>query len=103
MKITRFRGDTYPEVLILNEDASPINLDSINAVQLAVRKPSGVILVAGTKDIDPTSGRVSFPFVGDLISDVGIFFYDVQAVGIDARKITFIKDRISFKDDVNKT
>ena len=103
MKITRFRGDTYPEEITLNVNALPINLDSLSEIQLTIRKTSGVVTLEGVKSPDPLTGEVIFNFPPEVGEDVGVFFYDIQAIGIDDIKATFVKDKITFQNDINKT
>lgn len=102
MKIQRFRGDTYPETLVLREDSLPVDLNTISVVQLAIRKPLGTVVVDGVKDSNAATGIVTFTFTEEQVADLGVFYYDVQVVGTDTTKATFVRDRISFEDDINK-
>lgn len=103
MKIERVRGDTYPEVHLLMVDSTLINLNTLNTIQLAIRKPSGTTVVDGTKNADATTGEVTFPLTDALVADVGVFYYDISATDTEGSKATFINGRISFSNDVNKT
>lgn len=103
MKISRVRGDTYPEVHILRVDTSPINLNTLSIIELAIRKPSGTTVVSGVKNSDAATGEVTFPLTEELVADVGVFYYDISAVDTESSKATFVSDRISFSNDVNKT
>ncbi len=103
MRIKRFRGDTYPESFILNTNNSPTNLDLVTEAEFSVRKPSGVQTLLGVKDSDSSTGRVVFEFTDEIAEDIGVYPYDIQGVLVGGIIVTFVKDIISFSDDVNKT
>ncbi len=102
MRIKRFRGDTYPESFILNTNNTPVNLDLVSTIEFSVRKPNGVQTLSGVKNVDAASGRVVFEFTTEIAAEVGVFPYDIEGVYVDGIIVTFVKDTISFADDVNK-
>lgn len=103
MRLKRFRGDTYPESFILNTNNTPTNLDLITRAEFSIRKPSGVQILTGVKDGDSSTGRVVFEFTDTVTKDIGVYPYDIQGILVGGIIVTFVKDIISFADDVNKT
>ena len=103
MKIQRYRGDTYSESFNLSQNGQLINLDDATSIELAIGFFTGVSIIAGVKDSDPMTGRVTFPFTSQNAAEVGAFPYDLQVNWVNGEKTTFVKNDIEFIDDINKT
>lgn len=103
MKITRYRGDTYDEVLQLIEGRTPVNLTRVASIQFTFDKNGSQVMIAGVKDLDDTTGRFMIPFTESQVDTIGLFDYDIQVVDANGKKITYVRDQIEFEDDLNKS
>ena len=101
--ITRFRGDTQRLKVHLELDSASVNLNLVAITEFAIQKTTGVLVIVGVKDVDPTSGIVFFPFIDSDLDEVGTFAFDIQVTWTDTTRTTFTKDKIKLLDDVNKT
>ncbi len=103
-RLLRYRGDTDDEVITLitrtGKIKSIVNLDSVNTATLAYNNGT-LVKIAGVKDSDPSTGRVTFSFDESQVDTVGEFDYDVQVVYTNGKKRTFVKSVIEFEQDVN--
>jgi len=101
--ITRYRGDTQNLKIILNQDNTLVDLDSITKVEIGINKGESVLVIECTKDIVPTTGVVFVPFTETDLDTVGSFPFDIQVTWTDTTKTTFLIDKFKIVDDINKT
>jgi len=97
--IKRFRGDTYPLVVTLKENGTPVNLTTATVVLTIAMDPNVTVPAVKT---DAAGGKVQFNFTAGMVSDAGRYEYDIQVT--DGGIITtFVKDAFELIDDVTKT
>ena len=99
----RFRGDTQPLKITITKDGSPVNLNDISVVELAILKNDTTLIIECVKDEDLLSGQVYANFGPNDLDVPGIYKFDVQVTFPDNTKTTLIVDHFNVEDDVNKT
>lgn len=108
--ITRKRGDTYPDVIIVRNVSTglPVNiagatfaltLDTLKAPADAL---TNVYSLVGTI-VDAAAGTVSFAPSAAQADHLGTFYYDVQMVGADGFKRTLGLDKYIYTQDITKS
>jgi len=109
MQITRYRGDTNADkILITNEttgDAANLTGSTVYLTVSTISNPPDVSTqlyqLTGVVN-DPTSGIVEFS-PNDVQSDrVGMFYYDIQLVDQSGKKRTIVKDSYQYLQDITK-
>lgn len=94
VNITRKRGDTYAEeITVVDKDTGSSKDITGNTFKLTVNKKSDppneddqVFQISGNIT-DAANGVVEFPFTTGNANNVGFFFYDIEATGVDIETI----------------
>jgi len=107
--ITRKRGDTYADELIIKSKATkkPIDITgwtfvlTVDPNQGPLDASSNVYQVHGVV-LDGPAGRVEFAPTDVQADQVGAFYFDVQALDTAGRKRTIFAGRYTYKQDISK-
>lgn len=109
MRLTRTRGDTYPDqfLVTLKEDSSPANLDgcvfkmTLSASSAPEADTPPVYQLTGVVK-DAESGLVEFSPTSTQADLVGNFFYDVQMTDAQGIIRTLTMDAYTYTQDITK-
>ena len=105
-KVERFRGDTYPILLVVTKDGAAYDVTNCTFV-LSISKDSSpasadyLFQSTGTI-VDAVNGKVQFPVTDINADNVGNFYFDVQMIDAGGYKRTVSKGPITFTQDVGK-
>ncbi len=94
--IKRFRGDTYPLIVTLKENGSPVDLNG-STVKMTIGL-STPVTITGTLN-DAAGGVVQFDFDQASVGTAGRFSYDIQ-VDDGSYITTYVKDVFELVEDV---
>lgn len=109
MKITRTRGDTYPDQITVLSQATgePINITgysfalTVDANSDPVSSATNLYSLVGVI-IDGPNGVVEFSPSAVQADLVGEYFYDIQMTDTNGKKRTIVKGRYVYEQDVTK-
>lgn len=105
--ITRKRGDTYADEVIVKSNGQPINIAgysfklTVDPQKAPATDENNLFSLDGVI-VDAAAGRVEFAPTALQADHVGKFFYDVQMVDGSGRKRTILSARYEFTQDITK-
>lgn len=107
--ITRRRGDTYADEIVVKSKATglPINITGYSfTMTLDPKKDptdaSGNIYSLTGVIVDAAAGRVEFSPSAMQADQVGVFYYDIQMTDGAGRKRTVALDKYTYTQDISK-
>ena len=96
--IKRFRGDTYPLIVTLKENGSPVDLSTATVTMtIGLSTPASITATV----TDAANGVAQFDFTQTEVGTAGRFSYDIQ-VEDGGYITTYVKDIFELIDDVSK-
>lgn len=98
----RFRGDTIPMTWAFTLNGKPHDLTNVTSMTFAYREKSGGVVKISGVATDALAGIAKFDIGSNVFAVAGVFEFDIQLVYSDGTKRTYIKDRITIEDDINK-
>lgn len=107
MQITRYRGDTGPDKILISKDGAAQNLTgcivymTLNTKKNPTDTVDQVYQLIGSVTT-PTSGVVEFAPNATQADRVGLFYYDIQITDAVGNKITVAKDVYQYVQDITK-
>lgn len=107
LNVTRKRGDTDPDVLIVSKNRVPINLAgcsfklTLNTLKEPVDETTQVYQLVGIITA-PASGQVIFRPTPEQANQVGYFYYDVQMVDSYGDTQTILEGTYRYVQDITK-
>lgn len=107
MQITRYRGDTGPDEILISKDGVAVNLTgstvylTLNSTKNPTDTSNQIYQLTGVSS-DPTTGVVKFTPSESNADRVGLFYYDIQIVDAQSNKITVVKDTYQYIQDITK-
>ena len=108
--ITRKRGDTYPDVIVVKNAETGVAVNvagatftlTLDTLKAPIDALTNVYSLAGTI-VDAAAGTVSFAPSAVQADHLGTFYYDVQMIGADGFKRTIGLDKYVYTQDITKT
>lgn len=107
LKITRFRGDTYPDNFTIKTNGSPVDITGFSFILTLSNKEnptteSPVYSINGVIE-NASSGIVSFsPTTENANQPNGVYYYDVEMTDGDGKKRTLVKSTYTYNQDISK-
>jgi hypothetical protein len=105
--IIRKRGDTYDIVVIVKSNKKAVDISGWTDFKLTIDPSSGpdddtgnVEQLTGALVTTGTDGKVAFVPTGTI--PAGDYFYDVQGLNPQGRKITVIEGKYKLTQDIGK-
>lgn len=107
MQITRYRGDTGPDKILISKDGAATDLTGSTVYMTLNTKKNPTDTVDQVYQLigsvtTPTSGIVEFSPSAAQADRVGLFYYDIQITDAVGNKITVAKDVYQYVQDITK-
>lgn len=110
-KLTRYRGDTIADVFLLKDrSGNPRDLTgwtftlTVDSRSDPPDATTVIYSISGTVLTPESLGTVEFvPTSGNANQSPGTYYYDIQAVMPDARKVTLVKSTYTYVQDITKS
>lgn len=109
MKITRTRGDTYPDQFSVTMAKTGLPADITGCTFLMTLSSTSapdaatppVYQITGTIT-NPTTGMVEFSPTSTQADQVGFFYYDIQMTDANGKIRTLLLDSYAYTQDITK-